>query len=91
VVLFVVGGGAYLASREYFFVGTNADGIVTIYRGFPYGLPLGVRMYEQWYVSGVPISAVPSDRRTQLLNHQLRSQNSAVSLIHAAELGQLSG
>jgi serine/threonine protein phosphatase PrpC len=91
VVVFLVGGGAYLASREYFFVGTNPDGIVTIYRGFPYDLPLGIRMYEQWYVSGVPIGAIPGDRRTQLLNHQLRSQNSAVSLIHAAELGQLSG
>lgn len=91
IVLFLVGGGAYLASREYFFIGTNADGIVTIYRGFPYDLPLGVRMYEQFYVSGVPISAVPADRRSQLLNHQLRSQSGAVSLVHAAELGQLHG
>ena len=90
VVLFLVGGGAYLASREYFFVGTNSQGILTIYRGFPYDLPLGVHMYEQWYVSGVPISAIPADRRSQLLNHQLRSQNNAVSLIHSAELGQLS-
>jgi PPM family protein phosphatase len=89
-VLFIVGGGAYLASREYFFLGTNSDGIVTIYRGFPYDLPLGIHLYEQWYVSGVPASAVPTDRRAQLLNHQLRSQNNAVSLVHAAELGQLS-
>jgi PPM family protein phosphatase len=90
VVVFLVGGGAYLASREYFFVGTNSQGIVTIYRGFPYDLPFGIHMYEQWYVSGVPVSAIPADRRTQLLNHQLRSQNSAVSLIRTAELGQLS-
>jgi serine/threonine protein phosphatase PrpC len=90
VVLFLVGGGGYLASREYFFVGTNSAGIVTIFRGFPYDLPLGVRMYEQFYVSGVPASAVPADRRAQLLNHQLRSQGDAISLVHAAELGQLS-
>ena len=90
VVLFLVGGGAYLASREYFFVGTNANGVVTIFRGFPYDLPLGIRMYEQFYVSGVPASAVPADRRAQLLNHQLRSQGNAISLVHAAELGQLS-
>ena len=90
VLLFLVGGGAYLASREYFFVGTNSQGILTIYRGFPYDLPLGIHMYEQWYVSGVPVSAIPADRRSQLLNHQLRSQNNAVSLIHSAELGQLS-
>ncbi len=89
VVLFLVGGGAYLASRQYFFVGTNSQGILTIYRGFPYDLPLGVHMYEQWYVSGVPIGAVPADRRSQLLNHQLRSQTNAINLIHSAELGQL--
>jgi len=90
IVLFLVGGGAYLASREYFFVGTNSQGVLTIYRGFPYELPLGIHMYEQWYVSGVPVSAIPADRRSQLLNHQLRSQTNAVSLIRSAELGQLS-
>jgi hypothetical protein len=63
---------------------------VTIFRGFPYNLPLGIRMYEQFYVSGVPVSAVPANRRAQLLNHQLRSQGDAISLVHAAELGQLS-
>ncbi len=89
-VLFVVGGGAYLASREYFFVGTNPDGIVTVFRGFPYSLPLGVNMYEQFYVSGVPAAAIPADRRAQLLNHRLRSQADAISLVRAAELGQLS-
>jgi PPM family protein phosphatase len=88
-VLFIVGGGAYLASREYFFIGTNSAGVVTIFRGFPYDLPLGVKMYEQFYVSGVPVSAVPADRRARLLNHQLRSQDNAISLVHAAELGQL--
>jgi serine/threonine protein phosphatase PrpC len=89
IVVFVVGGGAYLASREYFFIGTNSDGIVTIFRGFPYNLPLGIKMYEQFYVSGVPVKAVPVDRRAGLLNHQLRSQGNAISLVHAAELGQL--
>jgi len=47
-------------------------------------------MYEQFYVSGVPAAAVPADRRAELLNHQLRSQGSAISLVHAAELDQLS-
>ncbi len=89
IVVFVVGGGAYLASREYFFIGTNSAGVVTIFRGFPYNLPLGINMYEQFYVSGVPASAVPADRRAGLLNHQLRSQGNAISLVHAVELGQL--
>jgi len=89
IVVFIVGGGAYLASREYFFIGTNSAGVVTIFRGFPYNLPLGVNMYEQFYVSGVPASVIPPDRRARLLNHQLRSQGNAISVVHAAELGQL--
>ena len=89
IVLFVFGGAGYLASRELFFVGTNNDGIVTVYRGLPYDLPLGVHLYEQFYVSGVPAAAVPADRRSHLLGHQLRSQGGAVSLVQAAELGQL--
>jgi serine/threonine protein phosphatase PrpC len=89
VVLFVFGGAGYLASRELFFVATNGDGIITIYRGLPYDLPLGVHLYEQFYVSGVPASAVPAVRRAHLLDHQLRSQAGAVSLVQAAELGQL--
>jgi PPM family protein phosphatase len=89
-VLFLVGGGAYLASRQYFFVGTNSGGLVTVYRGFPYSLPLGINMYEQYYVSGVPAAAIPRDRRGQLLNHRLRSQSDAIGLVRAAELGQLS-
>jgi hypothetical protein len=32
---------------------------------------------------------VPADRRKQLLNHNLRSQTDAISLVRAAERGQL--
>jgi protein phosphatase len=90
VVLFLVGGGGYLATRQLFFVGTDPQGIVTLYRGLPYDLPFGIRLYEQVYVSGVPVQYLPAARRKQILNHQLRSQSDAIGLIHAAELGQLS-
>jgi protein phosphatase len=89
IVLFIVGAGGYLATRSVFFIGTNDQGIVTIYRGLPYSLPLGIRLYESFYVSGVPASSVPAQRRGQLLNHDIRSQADAISLVHAAELGQL--
>ena len=36
VVLFLIGGGGYLATRQLYFIGTNQQGIVTIYRGLPY-------------------------------------------------------
>ncbi len=89
IVLFLVGGGGYLATRQLFFVGTNSQGIVTIYRGLPYDLPFGLHLYESFYVSGVPAQAVPAARRANLLNHDLRSQGNAISLVHSAELGQL--
>jgi protein phosphatase len=90
VVLFLFGGGGYLASRELFFVGTNNNGVVTVYRGLPYDGPFGVRLYEQVYVSGLPAAALPAARRRTLLDHHLRSQNDAIALVRAAELGQLS-
>jgi serine/threonine protein phosphatase PrpC len=90
IVLGLIAAGGYLASRQLYFIGTNSQGIVTVYRGFPYDLPAGIRLYETYYVSGVPASAVPADRRSSLLNHHLRSQSDATSLINALELGKLS-
>ncbi len=63
IVLALIGAGGYLATRQLYFLGTNAQGIVTIYRGLPYDLPFGVPLYETYYVSGVPASLVPADRR----------------------------
>ena len=59
IVLGLIIGGGYLASRQLYFIGTNSQGIVTIYRGFPYDLPAGIRLYETFYVSGVPAVAGP--------------------------------
>jgi PPM family protein phosphatase len=89
VVLFLVGGGGYLATRQLYFIGTNSQGIVTIYRGLPYDLPAGIHLYETFYVSGVPASLVSADRRSTLFNHSLRSQSSAAQLVRQLELGQL--
>jgi PPM family protein phosphatase len=90
VVLGMVGAGGYLASRQLYFIGTNAQGIVTIYRGFPYDLPAGIHLYETFYTSGVPAGQVPAPRRKTLFNDHLRSQSDAESLVRALELGQLS-
>jgi protein phosphatase len=90
IVLFLIIGGGYLATRELYFVGTNSQGIVTIYRGLPYDLPAGIRLYETFYESGVPASLVPPDRRSSVFNHHLRSQNDAIGLVRALELGRVS-
>jgi serine/threonine protein phosphatase PrpC len=90
VVVLLIGAGGYLASRQLYFIGTNQQGIVTIYRGFPYELPAGIRLYETFYTSGVPASLVPPDRRGDLLNNHLRSQSDASSLVMALEQGRIS-
>jgi protein phosphatase len=89
-VLALIGAGGYLATRELYFVGTNAQGIVTIYRGLPYDLPFGVPLYETYYVSGVPATVVPAARRAKLLNNNLRSQSDATSLVMDLEQGRIS-
>lgn len=89
-VIFLIGGGGYLASRQLYFLGTNQQGIVTVYRGFPYRLPFGIPMYETFYVSGVPAAQIPADRRSALLNHDLRSQRAATNLINSIERGDIS-
>ena len=90
VVLFLIGGGGYLASRQLYFVGTNEQGIVTIYRGLPYNLPAGIHLYETFYTSGVPAVLVPPGRRGGLLNNNLRSQSDATSLVMDLEMGKIS-
>jgi len=90
VVLFLVGGGGYLASRQLYFIGTNNQGIVTIYRGFPYDLPAGIHLYETYLESGVPAVLVPADRRGQFFDNQLRSQEDALNLVRQLELGRIS-
>ena len=89
-VLLLVGGGGYLATRQLYFIGTNSQGIVTIYRGLPYDLPAGIPLYETFFVSGVPGSLVPIDRRQQFFSNQLRSQTDAMRLVRELELGRVS-
>jgi protein phosphatase len=89
VVLGVIGAGGYLAMQSVYFIGTNSRGLVTIYRGFPFTLPGNVPLYSHAYVSGVSASTLTPDRRGTLLDHSLRSESSAASLVRSLELGQL--
>ncbi len=90
-VAFLIGAGGYIASRQLYFLGTNGQGTVVLYRGFPYVLPFGVPMYETYYISGVPASSIPPTRRRTLLNHAMRDQTNAINLVNDLELGKISG
>ena len=87
----LIGVGAWIGSRAVFFVGTNSNGVVTVYRGLPYDLPGGIHLYENYYTSGVPATELPADRRKQILNHKLRSKSDASDLVRKLELGQVRG
>jgi PPM family protein phosphatase len=89
VVLGVIGGGAYVALQQVYFIGTNGRGLVTMFRGVPFTLPGGVALYTSDYVSGVSGSTLTADQRRTLLDHSLRSEGNAGSLLHSLELGQL--
>ncbi|HVA20225.1 MAG TPA: Stp1/IreP family PP2C-type Ser/Thr phosphatase [Solirubrobacteraceae bacterium] len=88
-VLAVLGVGAYVASQSVYFIGTNSRGLVTLFNGFPYELPGGVKLYSKSFVSGVSASTLSPVRRRTLLDQTLRSEGDARDLMHSLELGQL--
>jgi serine/threonine protein phosphatase PrpC len=89
VVLGLIGAGAYLALQSVYFIGTNSRGLVTMFEGLPYELPGNFTLYSSQYVSGVSASTLTPQRRHSLLNHSLRSETDAGSLIRSLELEQL--
>jgi protein phosphatase len=89
IVLGLVGAGFYVASQSVYFIGTNSRGLVTLFRGFPYRLPGNVPLYSSEFVSGVSASTLTPERRRTLLDHSLRSEGDAATLIRDLELGRL--
>jgi serine/threonine protein phosphatase PrpC len=89
VVLALLGSGAYLALQSVYFIGTNQRGLVTLYQGIPFRLPGNLALYSSRYVSGVGASTLSPQRRQTLLDHSLRSESNAGTLIRSLELGQL--
>lgn len=81
--------GTLIALRSVYFIGLNEQRFVTVYRGLPYELPLGIDLYQRNYESGVAFSQVPAGRRASLLDQQLRSQEDAYDLVAQLERGRL--
>ncbi len=70
VVAALIAGGLVLARQSYF-VGTNDQGLITLYRGVPYELPLGIDLYSEEAVTGVPAKSVAKAQRDRILDHEL--------------------
>jgi serine/threonine protein phosphatase PrpC len=90
IALAIVLAGLWTASRAVYFIGVDdASGIVTIYRGVPYELPFGLKLYQRDYTSGVRLEQVPSARRPTFTHHKLRSRDDAKNLVIELERGRL--
>ncbi|MGI8921503.1 MAG: Stp1/IreP family PP2C-type Ser/Thr phosphatase [Solirubrobacteraceae bacterium] len=89
LVLVALGVGGWLASRDVYFVSTTPDGFVAVDRGLPYDLPFGVHLYSTVFRSGVAADELAPARRATLLNHKLRSQSDAFSLVRDIDAGKL--
>jgi PPM family protein phosphatase len=91
IILAIVLLGAYYASQTVYFVGSSNDGFVSVYRGLPYDLPAGIRLYRVNYESGVPVAGLPPAEKRIVTANKLRSKNDAEDLVQRMETGELAG
>lgn len=90
-VLVVIGAivfGATYGLRHVWFLGTDDAGRVALYRGLPYELPFGIKLWDERYSAPVQTEALPERRREAVTGHDLRSRSGAVKLLEEIERGQ---
>ncbi|MCC6754974.1 MAG: Stp1/IreP family PP2C-type Ser/Thr phosphatase [Solirubrobacterales bacterium] len=85
VVLLLLVGAVFTATRQAWFLGTDPAGRVALYRGLPYELPFGVDLYQLRYSSAIQTGSLPPARQRSVTDHSLRSEGDAVSLIEDIE------
>ncbi|HEX8208524.1 MAG TPA: hypothetical protein VF587_20855, partial [Solirubrobacteraceae bacterium] len=84
-----VGIGLLTAVRAVYFIGSDDQGYVTVYRGVPWELPLGLDLYQTNYTSGVHRQVVPDQREDKLFDHSLRSRDDAYEVVADLERGRI--
>jgi PPM family protein phosphatase len=88
VVIGAIVFGATYGLRHIWFLGTDNAGRVALYRGLPYELPFGVKLYTERYAAPVQTEALPERRQNAVTGHGLRSHSGAVKLIEEIERGR---
>jgi protein phosphatase len=81
LILAAVVAGAIYGARQIYFLGVDDSGRVALYRGLPYELPFGINLYSEQFAE-VPIDVIPPDRQDSAVNHNLRSKDDALNLLH---------
>ncbi len=87
-VLGALAFGAWYGNRQIWFLGTDDAGRVSLYRGLPYDLPLGLELYQERYASPIQTESLPQRRSDAVIGHDLRSRDDAASLIEDIEESQ---
>ncbi|MGH2955392.1 MAG: hypothetical protein ACRDL6_00150, partial [Solirubrobacterales bacterium] len=77
--------GSVLLVRQVYFLGTDDEGRVALYRGLPYELPIGIDLYSEQRAIGVQASILSEDRQMAVTEHELRSEEDATDLIDDIE------
>jgi PPM family protein phosphatase len=85
IVVGAVAAGAWYGNRQIWFLGTDEGGRVALYRGAPYELPFGIKLYSERYASPVQTGSLPGRRQDAVTGHGLRSRSDAVSLLEEIE------
>jgi protein phosphatase len=86
----VVGGG-FLLARSVYFLGTDSQGNVAVYRGVPYDLPLGISLYSKQYSIPVQEGTLSEARQRAVTGHTLRGKGDATNLIDDIKLRPTEG
>ncbi|HZA57894.1 MAG TPA: Stp1/IreP family PP2C-type Ser/Thr phosphatase [Solirubrobacterales bacterium] len=81
----IVLGGVVLLVRQVYFLGTDEDGRVALYRGLPYELPFGANLYSEQYSIGVQAAGLSPERQEVVTEHKLRSEDDATDIVNDIE------
>jgi hypothetical protein len=54
---------------------------VALYRGLPYELPFGLKLYSEQYAAPVQVTSLPRSDRDSATDHTLRFHDDAASLV----------
>jgi PPM family protein phosphatase len=88
VLLGAVAFGAWYGNRQVWFLSTDSAGRVALYRGLPYELPFGTKLYDEHYASPIQTQSLPPRRRDAVTGQGLRSRGDAVSLLEEIQQSQ---
>ena len=87
----VVFGGGFLVVRSVYFLGTDNQGEVALYRGLPYSLPLGISLYSKQYSVPIQEGTLSEERQRAVTGHTLRGKGDATDLINDIKLRPTEG